>query len=432
MVRVYHTFHVEDSNLLKQQMLAWSSRFNICCFLDNNHYQSNYNSFDCLLGVGTTSIFQPSADFFSSLAEYMHDSNDYIFGHFNYEIKNIIEGGISLPPDDGTCFPDCFLFVPKILIELKESTLKIGVIDQEADSIFSEIMKQHPIDRSGHVISFQQKIYKEDYLHKVELLQKHIQHGDCYVINFCHQFFATAEINPVSIYTQLSNISPNPFSAFYRIDNNYLLCASPERYVKKIGDKLISQPIKGTSARKHFDLKEDGVSKIQLKNSAKDQSENVMVVDLVRNDLSKICEEGSVAVEELFGIYSFPHVHQMISTVVGRVEKDQSFSNILKATFPMGSMTGAPKKKVMELVDKYEQSKRGIYSGTVGYITPNKDFDFNVVIRSIVYNTDTKNVSFHAGSAITASSQPDEEYEECLLKAQAIIDVFSETKKRNK
>jgi para-aminobenzoate synthetase component 1 len=157
-----------------------------------------------------------------------------------------------------------------------------------------------------------------------------------------------------------------------------------------------------------------------------------MVVDLVRNDLSKICEEGSVAVEELFGIYSFPHVHQMISTVVGRVEKDQSFSNILKATFPMGSMTGAPKKKVMELVDKYEQSKRGIYSGTVGYITPNKDFDFNVVIRSIVYNTDTKNVSFHAGSAITASSQPDEEYEECLLKAQAIIDVFSETKKRNK
>ncbi|MGI8636082.1 MAG: chorismate-binding protein, partial [Segetibacter sp.] len=207
---------------------------------------------------------------------------------------------------------------------------------------------------------------------------------------------------------------------------NYLLSASPERYLKKVKDKLVSQPIKGTLARSPDDLCVDGLVKKQLKESAKDRSENVMIVDLVRNDLSKICEEGSVTVEELFGIYSFPLVHHMISTVVGNLKKGTSFSDILKATFPMGSMTGAPKKKVMELIDQYEESPRGIYSGTVGYFTPEKDFDFNVVIRSIVYDKTSKHVSFHAGGAITDSSVPEKEYEECLLKARAMLQVFTE------
>jgi para-aminobenzoate synthetase component 1 len=195
--------------------------------------------------------------------------------------------------------------------------------------------------------------------------------------------------------------------------------------LKKIGNKLISQPIKGTSARKGINSAEDEISKKRLKESAKEQSENVMIVDLVRNDLSKICEEGSVKVEELFGIYSFPNVHQMISTVTGDLKDDKTLSDVLKATFPMGSMTGAPKKKVMELIEKYEAGKRGIYSGTVGYISPEKDFDFNVVIRSIVYNSTSNYISFHTGSAVTASSEPKQEYEECLLKAKAILEVFS-------
>ena len=161
-------------------------------------------------------------------------------------------------------------------------------------------------------------------------------------------------------------------------------------------------------------------SKEELFHSDKDRSENVMVVDLVRNDLSKVCEEGTVKVDELYGIYSFPQVHQMISTVSGELKKNISFTEIIKATFPMGSMTGAPKKRVMELIEQYEKTKRGIFSGCLGYISPNGDFDFNVVIRSIMYNASSNYLSFQAGSAITFYSDPEKEWEECLLKAEAI------------
>ncbi|GEO10640.1 anthranilate synthase component I family protein [Segetibacter aerophilus] len=429
MARAYHTFKVENSDLIKQQMLTWANQFNICCLLDNHYYKSNYNSFECLLGAGAASIFQPTGDFLSSLTNYIGNHQDFIFGHFNYEAKNIIEGQTFSSSSNKDGFPDFFLFVPETVLELKEDILTIGVLDQDANKVFSEITKLPVNQPKLSNVVFTPTIEKEEYLNSIEQLQRHIQHGDCYEINFCQEFRATCHIEPAAVYAKLSDIAPNPFSAFYRVRENYLLCASPERYLKKTGTKIISQPIKGTSARNRFDQKEDELNKTELKDSLKDQTENVIVVDLVRNDLSKICKEGSVVVEELFGIYSFSHVHQMISTVSGSVEKDTGLSDILKATFPMGSMTGAPKRKVMELIKKYEHDKRGIYSGTLGYITPTKDFDFNVVIRSIVYNATTTNISFHTGSAITASSEPEKEYEECLLKAGAILNIFSENKK---
>ncbi len=186
----------------------------------------------------------------------------------------------------------------------------------------------------------------------------------------------------------------------------------------------MSQPIKGTSQRVIGDKSKDELSKEGLMHSAKDRSENVMVVDLVRNDLSRVCKEGTVKVDELYGVYSFPQVHQMISTVSGELKDDISFSEILKATFPMGSMTGAPKKRVMELIEQYEQTKRGIFSGAVGYISPDGDFDFNVVIRSIMFNAATNFLSFQAGSGITWYSDPEKEWEECLMKAAAIKKVL--------
>jgi para-aminobenzoate synthetase component 1 len=151
-----------------------------------------------------------------------------------------------------------------------------------------------------------------------------------------------------------------------------------------------------------------------------------MVVDLVRNDLSKVCEEGTVQVDELFGIYSFPQVHQMISTISGKLKNNISFSEIIRATFPMGSMTGAPKRRVMQLIEQYETTKRGIFSGAVGYISPDGDFDFNVVIRSIMYNKSSGYLSFQTGSAITFYSDPQAEWEECLLKAEAMKKVFQD------
>jgi para-aminobenzoate synthetase component 1 len=260
----------------------------------------------------------------------------------------------------------------------------------------------------------------------VEELQSQIRRGNCYEITFCQEFFAeNVFADPLQLYVALSSISPNPFAAFYKIKRKYLCCASPERYLKKEGNKIISQPIKGTRPRNPEDGAQDRLYLEELVSSTKERSENVMIVDLVRNDLSRICKEGSVVVEELYGVYPFPQVHQMISTITGTLPDDTHCVEALRTTFPMGSMTGAPKKRVMQLIEQYEKSKRGLFSGTVGYITPEADFDFNVVIRSMLYNQETNYLSYQVGSAITFYSEPEKEYEECLLKAAAINEVLS-------
>ena len=274
-------------------------------------------------------------------------------------------------------------------------------------------------------INIEARISKEEYISTIEKLLAHIKRGDCYEINYCQEFFATDVItDPLHLYTQLTAISPNPFSCFYKLADKYVLCASPERYIQKKGTHILSQPIKGTFQRDPFNAAADNELKLQLQQSEKDKSENVMVVDLVRNDLSRVCKEGTVKVEELFGVYSFPQVHQMISTITGELKNGVDLSEIIKASFPMGSMTGAPKRRVMELIEQYEKTKRGIYSGAVGYISPEKDFDFNVVIRSILYNATEKYLSYLVGGGITFYSDAEKEYAECLLKAEAIKKVL--------
>jgi para-aminobenzoate synthetase component 1 len=239
------------------------------------------------------------------------------------------------------------------------------------------------------------------------------------------EFFAeNASINPLAIYQKLNAISLPPFAVYFKNHNNYLLCASPERYLKKEETKVISQPIKGT-AKRFADKDLDEKAKVDLFNNPKERSENIMIVDLVRNDLSHTATKGSVTVEELCGIYSFEQVHQMISTVVSEVENSTSSIEILRTTFPMGSMTGAPKISAMKIIEELEETKRGLYSGAVGYFKPNGNFDFNVVIRSILYNSATRYVSFSVGSAITSMSIPEQEYDECLLKAKAMFEVLS-------
>jgi para-aminobenzoate synthetase component I len=280
-------------------------------------------------------------------------------------------------------------------------------------------------DTSTGSIDIKNRLQKEEYISIVEKLRGHILKGDCYEINFCQEFFANdAVIDPLWVYSKLSSLSPNPFSALYKLHDKYCICASPERYLKKKGSLLISQPIKGTSKRDLTDTAIDKTNRQQLLQSEKDRSENTMIVDLVRNDMSKVCRKGSVTVSELFGVYSFPQVHQMISTIQGEVDDAVNWVDIIKATFPMGSMTGAPKKRVMELIEKYERTRRGLFSGAIGYMMPGGDFDFNVVIRSILYNASTQFVSYQAGSAITFNSNAEEEYKECLVKVAAIKDIL--------
>jgi para-aminobenzoate synthetase component 1 len=293
--------------------------------------------------------------------------------------------------------------------------------------IFTEI-NEHPVTLDATlpaIVNVQCRQSRQDYIQAVEALKKHIRRGDCYEVNYCMDFFSEhSEVDPWLLYQQLSVASPNPFAAFYKLDNSFCLCASPERFLRKEDNILTSQPIKGTSRRFPLDPQKDAVSLAYLTNSEKEKSENVMVVDLVRNDLSRICTEGSVKVTELFGIYAFPQLYHLISTVQGGIDENISMAKVFEACFPMGSMTGAPKKRVMELIEEFEVSPRGLFSGTIGYISPDGIADFNVVIRSIFYNTSNGMLSFKAGSGITFYSEPEQEYDECMLKASAIMKML--------
>lgn len=405
--------------------MSWVQQFNTFCFLDNHQYQLHPHTQECMLAAGIRRQVQASAGTaLKQLQAALDDQPGWFFGHLGYDLHSETEGTASRLPD-GIGFPDLYFFEPQILIRLLPNEL---IITAESPSGVWQQIEQMPVDQTSALqpVNFENRMSRQQYLDTIESLQQHILRGDCYEINFCQEFFATdAFIDPLQVYEQLSRISPNPFSALYRLENKWLICASPERFLKKQGNRLLSQPIKGTSPRVQSNQELDNKSKGDLYHSAKDRSENVMVVDLVRNDMSKVCSEGSVHVDELYGIYSFPQVHQMISTISGEVADGQNFSTIIHATFPMGSMTGAPKKRVIQLIEQYETQRRGLFSGAVGYITPEGDFDFNVVIRSILYNDSTHYVSFPTGSGITYYSQPQAEWEECQLKAAAIKQIFS-------
>jgi para-aminobenzoate synthetase component I len=419
-------FTITDPENAKKKMLSWANQFGIFCFLDNHSYQTNYHSVECLLAIGTKSNFIANAgNALNDLQKFLDEKPRWLFGHLGYDLKNEIES-VTTSHKNWPGFPDIFFFEPKFIIRLSEKesdSYRMEIeCDDDARQIFEEIMQNDEINTlQNDPVNIQQRVSKQEYIETIEQLKKHILRGDCYEINYCMDFFAEdAIVDPLLVYQKLSTTSPNPFSALYKQEDKWLICASPERFLKKEGNKILSQPIKGTSSRFLKDDKKDKRSREELYASEKDRSENVMVVDLVRNDLARVCKEGTVKVDELFGIYSFPQVHQMISTVSGELKNDISFTEIIKATFPMGSMTGAPKRRVMELIDQYERSGRGIFSGAVGYITPENDFDFNVVIRSIMYNASKKYLSFMAGSGITFYSDSEKEYEECLLKAEAM------------
>ncbi|MEX6686084.1 anthranilate synthase component I family protein [Danxiaibacter flavus] len=416
------TYSISDNRLFKQQMLSWANQFNICCFLDNHEYSLPHTSTECLVAAGALSYIEANQNALLKLQAYQYHTKDWIFGHISYDVKNEIEQLTSGHPDH-IQFPSVFFFQPETILQLNNGILTISSATLAPEKIMQEILKQVPLKETTQSagIKIQSSISRNEYIDKIHLIQKKILQGYCYELNFCQQFFSEhAVIDPLATYHHLTSISPTPFATYYKLRDKYLLCASPERYIQKKEDIILSQPIKGTGKRDLSDPQKDACLKEQLRASSKDRNENVMIVDLVRNDLSKICKEASVTVEELFGIYTFPQVHQMISTIKGHLKQDVGFTDILRATFPMGSMTGAPKRKVMELIEEFEVSKRGIYSGAVGYITPENNFDFNVVIRSIIYNQLNKYLSYHVGGAITGNSIAESEYEECLLKASAI------------
>jgi para-aminobenzoate synthetase component 1 len=402
-------------------MLNWANRFNIFCFLDNQQYRNEPHAYECLLGAGATSVLQGGYEEFKNIDAFVN--GHWAFGHLSFELLHSLYK-IKSNKQESTGFPQSFFFRPQAVLYIKENTLYIEA--PEPEQVYNELMVW-PFEKVAPAsgISLQQQLEKEEYMARVRQLQHHILRGDCYEINFCTAFFSNdVVIHPLHVFQNLMQLSAAPFSALYKLHDKYLICASPERFLAKRENQLIAQPIKGTAARSSYAAEDDRL-KATLRNSAKEQAENVMVVDLMRNDLSKVCESGSVQVDELFGLYSFPQVHQLISTIRGTVKKDVSFLKIMEAMFPMGSMTGAPKQRVLELIEEYEPTARGIFSGSVGYLSPDGDFDFNVVIRSIMYNETNRYLSYQAGSGLTFYSDAEQEWEECLLKAAAIKKVLT-------
>ena len=396
--------------------------------MDSNEYPQEHSSYDCLLAVDAfTSIKTDYHNAFEDLKQYQQVTKDWLFGYLAYDLKNDSEQ-LQSRNFDGLHFPDLFFFQPKKIFLLKGNQLEIqylNMCEEESEEDYNEIIQSlKPKSEAHHSVKIQQRISKEEYLSKVNNMLDYIHRGDIYEANFCMEFFAeNAVINPLEKFQKLNEISQPPFAVFFKNNKHFLLSATPERYLRKEGDKLISQPIKGT-AKRFVDAVEDEKSKQQLASDPKERAENIMITDLVRNDLSRTAQKGSVQVDELCGIYSFLQVHQMISTISSKLDSKYSLVDALKLTFPMGSMTGAPKISVMKIIDELEETKRGLYSGAIGYFTPEADFDFNVVIRSILYNQENQYLSFSVGSAITSLSIPENEYDECLLKAKAMLEVL--------
>lgn len=387
----------------------------------------NSNNGHALLAFGSGPLLRidagPALDALQAFID--ANSDRYIFGGLSYDLKNEVEA-LHSDHSDRLGFPLVLFWAPEYVVEVTDNKhiYRYGNQNKESDTFVRDFL-QKAADTKNHPLPKQlvSSIGKEEYLRQIENLKQHIQAGNIYEINFCQEYFAeNVELeDPLGSYFQLNRITQAPYSVYLDLEEFRVLCGSPENYIRKNGKILRSSPIKGTHKRGRSP-EEDEIFREKLRNDEKERSENVMIVDLVRNDLSRLAVKGSVHVDELFGIYTFETVHQMISTISCELHASTTFTDVLRASFPMGSMTGAPKISAMLLSEEHEKFRRGLYSGSLGYIAPNGDFNFNVVIRSLLYNTERRYISCPVGGAITISSIPENEYEECQVKIRGILD----------
>lgn len=417
-----------DRSLFEAKALQWAQQFEQVCYFQSNGYTDIYSSIASLLAVGAQAVFE--SDGTQTFAKLEHFKTKHperwMLGFFGYDLKNELEELTTIQADH-VGFPDAYFFIPKTV--LKFSDLGVEIESSNPKQIFQSINGFSLIEQSStttqEAISIEKRMSKELYFDAFEKMMSHIKRGDIYEVNLCQEFYAERVIlDPLLTYNRLNSISPTPFSTFFKLKDKFVLSASPERFLAKRGQTLISQPIKGTAPRGKTD-EEDELIKAKLRNNPKEIAENVMIVDLVRNDMTQSAEPATVEADRKLEVHTFQQVHQLISTITGQQKADISDVEALKNLFPPGSMTGAPKISAMRLCDQYEKSKRGIYSGTVGYFSPDGDFDFNVIIRTILYNKSKQYLSFHTGGALTYNAQAEEEYKECLLKAAAIITALN-------
>jgi len=421
--RTKTVFNVKGLNEIKAKLFAWAAHSSPQAWYDSNQYPHQKSTHDAVLALQTNPHF-------SQISSYKTLKNaigkDWLFGFFTYEFSSSWEQVIATNPSRISLSKLQF-FCPKKVWLLKGDTLTALYTNLDnAKDDFEHILATDSLpSRESIAIDLSPRISKSDYLKNATALQQHILRGDIYEVNYCMEWFAeNTQISPPNVFQSLNAISKTPFAAYLSMKNLHLMCASPERFLKREGTMIASQPIKGTAPR-FQGMVLDKAAAQKLKTDPKERAENIMITDLVRNDLSRIAKKGSVSVAEQCVVYPFEQVHQMISTVIATCSENTHSLDIIGACFPMGSMTGAPKQRAMELIDRYEASQRGLYSGAVGYFAPNGDFDFNVVIRSLIYDANQQYLSTHVGSALTAAANVEREYEECQLKAEAIKRVLA-------
>lgn len=409
----------------ERKALAWAEQFEQCCYLQSNGYKDAFSAIDSILAVDSIATFESSQNTFESLEIFKtKHPQQWMFGFFGYDLKNEIEE-LHTPFPNPLKFPDCYFFIPKVLIKFCGTSIHIEADDPKA--VFDQInnFSEEAKEENTATPNIRTRMSKEEYFTAFDHMIRHIRRGDIYEVNLCQEFYAeNAVINPLAVYQKLNRVSPTPFSTFFKLSDRYILSASPERFLAKRDNMLISQPIKGTAPRGNTHEEDENIIN-ELKSNPKEIAENVMIVDLVRNDMTRSAQPGTVAAERRLEVHTFKQVHQLISTVTCTKSKEISDIQAIKNIFPPGSMTGAPKVSAMRLCDTYEHSRRGVYSGTVGYFSPEGDFDFNVVIRTILYNQSEKYLSFHTGGAITIDAEAEKEYNECLLKASAILQTLT-------
>lgn len=407
----------------RARALQWAVGFVHCAYFEHNGLQQSApGAFDRLLAVAPTAAAAP-ADL-AALPPYLRQPplEAPRCGFVTYDVKNEIEA-LSSRNFSGLDWPALHFFLPETWLYWRPDALEIhGAAAGVLPAILATAV---PRAAPPRVPPLRARMPRADYLQAVEHVREDILNGEVYELNLCQEFYAEqVALDPVATFWRLNEASPAPYAGFLRHHDHYLLCASPELFLAHHAPAIVSQPIKGTRRRGPTPL-EDEQQRLALLHDEKERAENLMIVDLVRNDLARIALPGTVQVPELFGTYGFQHVWQLISTVQAELRPDADLAAILRATFPMGSMTGAPKIRAMQLIEQYEASRRGLYSGCFGYAWPGGNFEFNVVIRSLQYRADTGYLSMQVGSAITYDSVPMQEYAECLLKAQGVLQALN-------
>ncbi|MFM1771148.1 MAG: hypothetical protein RLZZ71_290 [Bacteroidota bacterium] len=401
---------------------------------DNDHFTflpPNSNERQAFIAWGKKDAFvlnENNLEDIQKLNDWLAKKTLPVFGYISFEAKKLFEKDIyqNVSTDGSELI---YFFEPQhIWKEENGNWIPLTETEPNEHSVihtFISNYKKIEIASNEEKLTFEMLESKDSYVEKIQSVLNHIQRGEYYETNFCMPLQANGELKDAfAHFSKMNNATEAPHAAYFNGDKLQLLCTSPERFIQKVENTIISQPIKGT-VKRGATMDEDEENKVLLETSKKERSENIMIVDLVRNDLSRIAEKASVNVKSLCELHTFKTLHHLISTVEAKLPFNITFTEILAATFPMGSMTGAPKISAVQHMEKLEALDRGIYSGSFGVIESNGNFDFNVIIRSAVYNKEKKQTTIKVGSAITQASNAEAEYEECLLKAASTLSIFN-------